>query len=229
MSFIEETTNTNPASFKLKDLLKSVNTVSNNQIKKETWDISSTSSETCDVSTSDTPPPSSPIVYHPKKCWPTNKAWINDYELNNGIRKILNDLNIAYDDFLKSEIKTIDIFKKTIQSITNITLEVSGADEGIFSFINCKFINSNMQIILVNLKNVFGGDLYMIGIYLLMAAFSLAFAISFTILLTVILKTKFPEEPKNDKNNQNAQKTEGNDVIEYPMNTSEGRFQSKRK
>ena len=72
----------------------------------------------------------------------------------------------------------------------------------------------------------------MIGIYLLMAAFSLAFAISFTILLTVILKTKFPEEPKNDKNNQNAQnaqKTEGNDVVEYPMNTSEGRFQSKRK
>ena len=255
LSFIEETTNTNPASFKLKDLLNSVNTVSNSQNKKETWDISSTSSETCDFSASDTPPPSSPIVYHPKKCWPTDKYWVRtnadlnnvetklDYfkvaveladkdNVNNGIRKILKDLNIAYDDFLKSEIKTIDIFKKTIQSITNITLEVSGADEGIFSFINCKFINSNMQIILVNLKNVFGGDLYMIGIYLLMAAFSLAFAISFTILLTVILKTKFPEEPKNDKNNQNAQnaqKTEGNDVVEYPMNTSEGRFQSKRK
>ena len=69
----------------------------------------------------------------------------------------------------------------------------------------------------------------MIGIYLLMAAFSLAFAISFTILLTVILKTKFPEDPKNDKNKQNSQKTDGDEVAEFPMNTSEGRFHTKQK
>lgn len=256
LSFVATSTNTNPFSYKLKDLLNSVNNKAKAQSIKETWDISSTSTTTCIISNSASDDGDTTVSksYHPKNCWPTNRHWVrnipsftdeltklNDFKelvelagdstSNNGIKKILNGLGVDYKNFLNCEINTITIFKKAIQSITNITLEVSGEDEGIFSFINCKFINSNMQIILVNLKNAFGGDLYMIGIYLLMAAFSLAFAISFTILLTVILKTKFPEEPKNDKNkqnNQNNQKTDGNDVVEYPMNTSEGRFHSKK-
>ena len=251
LSFIEVDTS-NPSTIKFKDLLNSVNIISTREDKKETWDIASTSTKTCSIG--DSYIPTSPTIYHPKKCWPTNKAWINDYELNNeiekltlfkdkleladnlgvdkGIRKILNGLNSNYDDFLKAEIDTIDKFKKAIQSLTNITLEVSGEEEGFFSFINCKFINSNMQIILVNLKNAFGGDLYMIGIYLLMAAFSLAFAISFTILLTVILKLQMEDnqqKEKNNQNNQNIQNTGGEDIPEYPMNTSKEKYLPNKK
>ena len=254
LSFIAVNANTNPPSFKLKEVLNSVNNKASNRNIKEIWDISSTTTTSCQYSNDaandgDT---TSPKNYHPKYCWPTNKYWLRNTPVFNdeliklnyfkekvdlagssnteyGIRKILNGLGSDYDEFLKNEIKTIDIFKNAIQMITNITLEVSGEDEGIFSFVNCKFINSNMQIILVNLKNAFGGDLYMIGIYLLMAAFSLAFAISFTILLTVILKLNLKENKKSDKNKQNMQKTEGDDVAEYPMNTSEGRYTSHKK
>ena len=251
LSFVAVNTNVNPPSYKLKDLLNSVNNKAETRNRKEKWDISSTSTDACIVSITDADDgdAATPKNYHPKTCWPTNKKWVREIpgftnELNqlndfkesvdladsstsdNGIKKILNSLGSDYKNLLDSEIKAIGIFKKAIQSITNITLEVSGEDEGIFSFINCKFINSNMQIILANLKNAFGGDLYMIGIYLLMAAFSLAFAISFTILLTVILKLKIGD---NQKNKQNTQKTEGDDIPEYQINNSEGRYISKKK
>ena len=61
----------------------------------------------------------------------------------------MEGLGRDYDDFLKSEIDSIKVFQELIHHITDIVLEVSGKEEGIFAFINCKFIKSNTQILLV--------------------------------------------------------------------------------
>ena len=225
----------NPSPIKFTELLNYINTKSND---KEKWDITSTSDEICSQADPNLSHDNN-IIYHPKKCFPTYKTWgttdaelndklrkLNDFKdlvdladkdnVDNGIRKIISSLSHDYDEFLKAEIESIGVFKGIIEQITNIVSKVSGEDEGIFSFINCKFIKSNTQILLVNLKNAFGEELYMVGVYLLMAAFSLAFAILFTILLTVILN-------QNVDQNKRMETKGGEDIPEYPMN-SEGRY-----
>ena len=227
----------NPSPIKFTDLITSIN--SKAASRNENWDITSETDNVCSTENRDESAHESLIKYHPKKCYPTDKTWItselfsnnevtkledfkklinlaNDDDAENSIRKILGTLNTAYVQFLNAEIQSIKTFKETIEQITNIVSKVSGEEEGIFSFINCKFIKSNTQIILVNLKNAFGEELYMVGVYLLMAAFSLAFAIFFTILLTVILNM-------NVDNNKREGTKAHEDIPEYPMN-SEGRY-----
>ena len=137
---------------------------------------------------------------------------------NKGIKKILTDLNDKYEKFLNSEIETVKLFKEKIQLLTDIVKEYNGENEEMFSFMNCKFIKANTQIILSNLKNGISNEIYTVGIYLLMAAFSLAFGILFTILLIVLLNMDI------DKNKQNRMNTtnNGEDIPEYPVD-SEGR------
>ena len=225
LSLISTGTNANSSTYKFIDLLDSINSEAKNKNKNEKWDITSSSPNTCSDTNTDEGAHSTIIEYHPKKCFPTSKNWIKtglvekckklddfkalinvaDSKTNpNGIRKILEGLNNDYDAFLKSEIEAIKVFQVLIHNITDIVLEVSGKEEGIFAFINCRFINSNIQILLANLKNAFGNELYTTGIYLLLAAFSLAFAISFTILLTVILK-KDVEKDSREKNHKNVE------------------------
>ena len=220
LSLISTNANTNPLSYKFTDLLKDVNTESIRLDEKEKWDITSISSEACYSGT-----PTNNIIYHPKKCYPTDKVWVRsgtslgtkidilkdiktfistadgttDPIPSHSIRNILNDLNEKYEAFLNSEIKAIDIYKQTIQNLTSIVYQFSGKDEGMFSFINCKFIKSNVQILLINLKNVFGNDIYMIGVYLLMAACSLAIAIILTILLVIIINVGVDSNKDNKK------------------------------
>ena len=51
---------------------------------------------------------------------------------------------------------------------------------------NCNFLKTNVEVVLFYLKHSFGNDFFEVGVYLLIAAFSMPFAISFTILLIVI-------------------------------------------
>ena len=249
LSLISTEENVDPPTLKFIDLLTSINNKANTKNKKEKWDITTNSDKECSNSAPNEAHTDS-IIYHPNKCFPTDKSWVmaetdlnsvaqklNDFKDlinyadkdNNGIRKKLEGLGNDYDAFLKSEIDSIKAFQELIHHITDIVLEVSGKEEEIFAFINCKFIKSNTQILLVNLKNVFGNDLYMSGIYLLLAAFSLAFAISFTILLTVILK-KEVEKTSQEKQNKNTNiETGGDDVPEMPINSEEKVFSNKSK
>lgn len=236
LSLISTNANTNPLSYKFTDLLKDVNTESSRLNQKEKWDITSTSSDVCSSGT-----PTNNIIYHPKKCYPTDKGWVtsdinlgtkllilNDIRTfistadgttdSNSIRKILNDLNNKYEAFLNSEIKAIDIYKQTIQNLTSIVYQFSGKDEGMFSFINCKFIKSNVQILLINLKNVFGNEIYMVGVYLLMAACSLAIAIILTILLVIIINVGV------DSNNNDQKMNASDDKKNFVPLSSEGRL-----
>ena len=64
-----------------------------------------------------------------------------------------------------------------------------GENGGIFDFVNCKFIGSNIKVILKNLRKGVGSTFYSVGICLILAGCSLALSISFTILLVVIINS----------------------------------------
>lgn len=246
LSLIATDVTTTPSKYLFTELLNSINTEANTQNKKETWDITSTSTDICSSSSTDETH-SSTKNYHPKKCFPTDKTWVintgslsdevaklNDFRNfinlvqdstdNRSIKKIINDLSVNYDTFLDKEISAIDTFMSSLKKITNIVVNVSGKEEEIFSFINCKFIKSNTQILLAYFKNAFGNDIYMIGIYLLLAAFSLAFGISFTLLLTVILKKNVEKNIREEKEKENKHlnvTVGGNEVPEYPIESEQ--------
>ena len=110
-------------------------------------------------------------------------------------KKTLDDLKEEYDTYLTSYINALDKFNSTIHRITGKLNEYTGGSDA-FSFANCNFIGTNLKIILKYLKEVFGGDIYTIGVCLILVGCSLALSISFTILLIVVIN-KSIDENKN--------------------------------
>ena len=110
-------------------------------------------------------------------------------------RQTLVDLREEYDTYLETYITALDKFNSTINRITSILDEYTGDSEA-FSFANCSFIGTNLKIILKYLKEVFGGDIYTIGVCLILVGCSLALSISFTILLIVVINAKIDEDKK---------------------------------
>ena len=224
-------TTTDPSSYKFQELLDDLN--EEGISVKEKWLISSTSNEICNEETSEASSHDDQKEYHPSKCYPTNKYWVqqnNDLkaplqaikdlmeiaETNTaiGMKNIMETLGQEYkgnSGFLQKEIVIIQEFITTIKKITDIVKIYSGEEEEMFTFINCKFIKSDMQVLIANLKKALGETMYTVGIYLLVAAFSLAFAISFTILLTIIINKEV------EKNKKEMNETQANDVPEMPV------------
>ena len=216
LSLIAMDNTVEPAEHKFTDLLEKINTVAEEHSIKEHWDITSKSSYDC---TQIDPDHDKVTNYHPKKCWPSGKNWIIDNDSlidsrtkkilqaikdlvdlansngdNNSIKKILsigeNSLKSLYNSFLDSEITTLSAFITRIQVLTQIVSKYSGKNEKMFNFANCGFIKTNIQVLIKNLKDAFGNDLYTIGVFFLLAAFSMAIAICSTILLIVIINAK---------------------------------------
>ena len=222
-----------PAEYKFTDLLEEINSKVVDQ--KEKWDITSSSNYECAEETSSSSHDEF-YNYHPKNCWPTNKYWVkqnselssktnkildaikvsvelaNSMTDNKGIKKILkggdSNLESLYKTFLNSEITTLTTFIERIQKLTEIVSKYSGKNEKMFNFANCGFIKANIQVLIKNLKDAFGNDLYTIGVFFLLAAFSMAVAISSTILLIVIIngKTGKDEKGKNEKKDDDGVK-----------------------
>lgn len=92
-----------------------------------------------------------------------------------------------FDGFLNTQITTLQTFRSNIKSLTGIFDDYIGENGGIFGFVNCKFIGSNIKVILKNLRKGVGNSFYSIGICFVLAGCSLALSISFTILLVVII------------------------------------------
>ena len=187
-------------SYKFVDLLNTINTHANTNSKKENWLITSTSENICI-----NPDPTDEIVYHPSKCYPTDKSWVTSEissdiitKLNNirtiitaasastGIQTELDTLNMKYDAFLTAETENLQQYVNKMKKFTDIVEEYTSEDEEFFSYMNCNFMRANVEVIMHYLKNRFGNDFFEAGIYLLIAAFSMPFAISFTTLLIVI-------------------------------------------
>lgn len=129
-----------------------------------------------------------------------NIANNGDNSMPNNYKTLTDGLKTKYDIFLDEELGTLRIFNETIKSITGIFDDYIGKGGKVFDFVNCKFIGTNIQIILKNLKDNLGGDFYTVGICLLIAGCSMGLAICFTILLVIILNNSV-EENKNESKN----------------------------
>ena len=126
----------------------------------------------------------------------------------------LTDLGEKYEDFLKQYIEALTEFNKTIDDITYDIKKYTGDDAGVFSFINCNFVGKNIKVMLKYLKEALGGDVYTIGVCLILVGCSLALSISFTILLIVVINADIDNNKKKDNAPEYALNSGGR-VIQY--------------
>ena len=210
-----------PNSYNFVDLLEIINEYSTSGGNKEKWNIASTSTNECSSANSDETTHATEIIYHPKYCYPTVKSWVingdatlvdckeklddmknlinsaNDATNANSIKSLITGLNTDYTNYLNEEISALGEFDSKMKEITDLVKDYISEDDNLFSFMNCKFINSNVQVILFYLKNAFKNDIYEVGVYLLIAAFAMPFAISFTILLVVLANEEIEKNKEN--------------------------------
>ena len=109
---------------------------------------------------------------------------------------LLNKCRKKYDAFLSQYITTLTKFQEAIQGITGRLREFTGNNNGLFSFIKCNFIGTNLKIMLKYLKSALGGDVKTVGICLLVVGCSLALSISATILMIVIINVDIENNKK---------------------------------
>ena len=212
------------------DLLTSFNDYADSNSKNENWDVDSTSENACSTSDRDEGTHISKIIYHPKKCFPTVKTWAGDTSLSDAVNKLtkiqtiinsvspststikdkIETLKNLYDTFLQSEIQTLDKYIEKLSSFTDLAKPYTSEDDDLFSFMNCKFIKDNVDVILHYLKHSFQNDIYEVGIYLLIAAFAMPFGISLTILLIMISNDEIEKNKEKKKKEVEKRKSMNN-------------------
>ena len=197
------------AYLKFQEMLTDINSYSEVN-KNEKWD------STCQKTTGC---PDGTPCYNPLSCLPSQRSWSSsipdeaikrkidivknikesiDYANtetaeNGGYKKKLEELRDSYDGFLEGYIGVLSPVNDTIKQITNIIKEYTGDEGGLFSFVNCNFIGSNLKVILKYLKTALGKKIYTVGICLIIVGISLALSISSTILLIVIINIQIDE------------------------------------
>ena len=196
------------------------------------WSIESSSTLTC---SQELPPDT---YYHPLSCKPINKVPstsvdtykyaeilkdiddIVEYANNNNadsVRKVIDTLKVQYKEYLDGYTDVLKDFLIIIHNITDLVREYSGDDDA-FSFLNGKFIGTNLKIILKYLKYSLGVDLYTVGVCLIVVGCSLALSISSTILLIVLIniELKKNQEMKRISQTQGVTEFQTNVVISNP-------------
>jgi hypothetical protein len=126
---------------------------------------------------------------------------------------ILDNLKIEYTDYLNTFVKVLGFFERITGNIVNALEDGIGNSNDTFSFLNGKFIKTNLKIVLKYLKYSLGKDIYTVGLCLVIVGFSLIFSISMTILLLIIIDVDLEKNKKLAKNDE---------VPDYPVN-NEGR------
>ena len=157
------------------------------------------------------------ITFHPATCKPRDRDWIQDLDggeddiikkdiknyadLVSDVTDMIKNLEEqkeflqtvetlfeGYQRYLNSYIDVLKDFNETINSITGILEEYIGKNTNeTFSFLNGKFIGTNLKIVLKYLQFSLGKDLYTVGLCLVIVGCSLIFSISSTILTIVII------------------------------------------
>ena len=106
---------------------------------------------------------------------------------SDGVKKRTTDLKSLYTEFLNAEVNTLNFFEGTINNMDSVFQEYTGDNGGVFDFVNCKFLGTNVKVILKNLKDNLGNDFYTVGICLIISGCAIGISIIFTILLIVII------------------------------------------
>ena len=197
---------------------------------EESWDIDGDTTKKC-VAGQDSFEPGN-YKLHPSTCKPKDRDWISmasseikDYaeiistivdlvnklndESDGSFKNKLNKLNKTYDEYIGSYIGMANFLKETINGLIGQLRETVG-DGQIFSFLNGKFIGTNIKIILKYLKYSLGQDLYTVGVCLILVGCSLVLSISSTILLIVIINISLRE-------NQMQQNAANNGIQNIPF------------
>ena len=199
---------------------------SDEQQKQEKWVIGSDSQSTCHETNADNIVPVGNSIFNPIKCPPFYRDWIKVLESSDIGKKakllvdiftlvkdannepsvtstsflsILTDLNNQCKSlYLDGYIETLELFRVSIQKITGKLREFTGDNNGLFSFIKCSFVGTNLKIMLKYLKSALGGDVKTVGICLLVVGCSLMLSISATILMIVIINIDIDNNKKNN-------------------------------
>ena len=161
--------------------------------------------------------------FNPSKCDPIYRDWIigkgagNDiYNLAQVIHDImemvknskdetksfmgtLKDLNTKYGTYLHSYLDVLEFLQGKIGTLID-TIRPYIEEGNAFSFLNGKFIGTNIKILLKYLKYSLGQDIYTVGLCLIIVGFSLIFSISSTILLIVIINIIIRENMNSNPN-----------------------------
>ena len=197
--------------------------------------------------------PTSKVILHPSTCKPRDRDWIqslnpgpddilekdikNYADLTSDIVDMiknleeegefigtLNTLLRGYQSYLGSFIDVLKDFNGTINRITGILEEYIGKNTNeTFSFLNGKFIGTNLKIVLKYLKYSLGKDLYTVGLCLVIVGCSLIFSISSTILTIVIINVDI------EKNKLFVKEEEKEEVAEYETEQQDLNEQKKKK
>ena len=195
---------------------------------KESWDIDGDQTKKC-VSRGPDSFPQGEYKLHPSTCKPRDRDWIEtssnsnikDYsEIISSIVDLVSKLTVdpfksnldelegKYKLYMNSYIEMLNFLNVTIGSLIGEIKSTVG-DGQIFSFLNGKFIGTNIKIILKYLKYSLGQDLYTVGLCLIIVGCSLVLSVSSTILLIVIINISLAE-------NQRQQNPQNNGVQNIP-------------
>ena len=212
--------------------------------KNEEWKRDSVDETTCNSGASSDDPitTTEKKTFNPLKCKPLDRDWI--FALNEGddikdeakilthtlqfldnaktlkidqkgYSEILDDLKKYYLKYLNQYIKALEAFKVILNNITSKLRKYINKDQGFFSFIDCKFIGTNLKVMLKYLKSILGGNVKTIGLCLSIVGCSLVLSISSTILLIVIINVAIDENKKKEEMDKMQE-----DIPEYQMNSA---------
>ena len=137
---------------------------------------------------------------------------VDDTDGTNSFLEVINDLGTKYGAFLDVYSIQLGNFKSLIHRITGKLRDFSGDNNGLFSFIKCNFIGTNLKIMLKYLKSALGGDVKTVGICLLVVGCSLMLSLSANIVMIVLINIDIEN---NKKNNGQTQVDFQGRVIEY--------------
>ena len=115
-----------------------------------------------------------------------NDATLTNPSTGKSLINLLDELAAPYKEYLKGYTNVLQFVQGQIGKIMNITRDYT-QEGNAFSFLNGKFIKTNLNIMLKYLENSLGNDLYTVGICLILVGCSLILSISSTILLDVII------------------------------------------
>ena len=205
---------------KLDEIINSLNNSLATSSSNERWNyVNGDKNFVCDKTENN---PNRDLI-HPWTCEPSNRKWINEINTDSyGIKNyadiatkiidllknangeivdgksyydVINELKVEYTEYLNAYLRALGFFGEVTSDIIDILKEAIGDNDGAFDFLNGKFIQTNLKVILKYLKYSLGKDFYTVGLCLLIVGCSLVLSISSTILLIVIIN----EDLENNK------------------------------
>ena len=224
---------------KLDEIIKLLNNSIVNPMPNEKWNYVDGIKLECDEIES-----GEEKIIHPWTCEPINREWVQLLSTPSDIKNyadiaskiiellkyangenvdgksyydVIDELKDYYKEYLDAYLNALGFFGGVTGDIIDILKEAIGDNDGAFDFLNGKFIQTNLKVILKYLKYSLGKDFYTVGLCLLIVACSLVLSISSTILLIVIINADLENNKKLSQNTEIPNDPVSNDgrVVEF--------------